>query len=406
MFSRNCGTKALLLRLIKSYMIRNLLVLNIAEMFERFTYYGVRSIFILYLCYGLDWDKAEASEYYGTFTMIVYVASLVGGVLSDRTKKPALIAIIGNSLTTVGTFMLAFAESPTSVYITTSAIAIGGGLFKPSLITTLYRVSFTHKHRFDLIFTIFHCAINLGAFAAPLVIASFGDMGNPDSFRTGFLVVGCFSLIPTILLYISYINLISNDLYYDNQTYRSSDIGITNIILWFFLAIIFWLAYELFPALIEPSGGYSSTIIMAIAGFIFYMVVIPLHLIRNFRSALKISIGLLMVALVCLVYPLLDLPPVAGLIMLSIAEVLIIPVLWSQIVQNVSPRFTGMVISVLMFMTLGINKAAGVLYYASQAEQPVILFIIAILCVALMAAFLLLDHFQKKREQNLPHQMF
>jgi dipeptide/tripeptide permease len=391
---------------MNSLLIPNVAVLNIAEMFERFAYYGVRSILILFLCSGLTWDRMNAAEFYGTFTLSVYFASILGGLLADLTKKPALIAIIGNSVTSLGIFLLAFAESPLSIYVSAGAIALGSGIWKPSIIGALYRVSFTHKHRFDLVLTIFYCAINLGAFAAPLIIGGLADTGDPSDFRLGFIVAGCFSFVPTILLGATYKNLISNDLLYDNQTYKSSDIGITNIVLLFVLTIVFWLIYELFPIFTHAYASPSSSVIMMVIGFIFYLIMIPLHLIPNLRSALKISIGLLMVALVCFTYPILDLPPMSGLILLAIAEVLIIPVLWSQIIQFTSPRFTAVVMSLLMFVTVGINKAAGALSETAPLEQPVVLWLLASVCVALMIAFMALDHFQKKREQNFQPPMF
>jgi dipeptide/tripeptide permease len=387
-------------------MIFNVTILNVAEMFERFAYYGVRSIMILFLTFGLTWDRMDAAEFYGTFTLSIYLASVLGGLLADLTKKAALIAIIGNSITTCGIFMLAAAESHMAVYIAAGAIALGSGIWKPSVIAALYRVSFAHKHRFDLIFTIFYCAINLGAFAAPMIIGGIGDTGNPADYRLGFIVAGCFSFVPTLLLAITYKNLISNDLLYNNQTYRSSDIGISNIVLLFLLSIIFWVAYELFPAYTDPDRDYSTTLIVSSVAMIMYFVMIPIHLIRNFRSAMKISIGLLMVALVIIVYPMLQLPATSGLIILAVAEVMIIPVLWSQIVQHVSPRFTALVMSLLMFTTLGINKVTGLLYDASESEQPIVLYILASLCLGLVGAFLTLDHYQKQREQNHPQYPF
>lgn len=387
-------------------MIRNLAFLNIAEMFERCTYYGVRSILILFLISGLGWQQQDAAEHYGTFTATIYFAALLGGILADLTKKPALIAIIGNSLSTCGIFLLAMASEPVSVYIGLGALAIGSGIFKPAMIGAIWRVSFTHKHRLDLIFAIFYCAINLGAFAAPLVIGGIGNTGNLADYRLAILVAGLLSLIPTVLIAINYRNLIFNDLLYDNQTYRSSEIGITNIVLWFLLSVIFWLAYELFPMF---SGAYeesSTQIIVMIAGLVLYVVMIPIHLFPNFRSALKISIGLIFVVLGCLVYPMLHLEPISGLILFAIAEVLIMPVLWSQIVQHVSPRFTATIMAVLMLLTVGINKVAGKLSSMSHQEQGGALYTLGIFCVFLIAGFLLLDHFQKKREREMPGQIF
>jgi dipeptide/tripeptide permease len=348
------------------------------------------------------WDHADASEFYGAFTISIYVLTCIGGILSDLTRKPVLICIIGNSITTCGIFMLAFAEQPMTVYIAAGAIALGTGLFKPSIIAALFRSSFTHKHRFDLIVTVFYCAINFGAFLAPLIIGWFGVIGQPQGFRTGFIIAGIFSLLPTVILASCYRILVYNDLNYDNQSFKSNEIGTTNVILWFVLTIIFWLAYELFPQFSGAITESSTQIIMMMAALIFYLIMIPLHLIKNFRSALKICAGLLMVALVCVAFPLLHLPPMAGLLLFAIAEVMIIPTLWSQIIQHVSPKFTGMIMSLLMLMTVGINKVAGALSDASYDEQPTILYVIALLCLGLIAAFLVLDQFQKQREQNMP----
>ncbi len=380
-------------------MIRNLIFLNLAELFERFTYYGVRSIFLLFLWTGLKWDQSESTLLYGYFIIAVHFASLFGGILSDATRKPVLIAIIGNSSTTLGIFLFAFADSPVTVYSACGLMALGAGLFKPSIISAIYRVSFHQKHRLDLIFTVFYCVINIGAFAAPFVIANIGDTGNPADLRLGFIIAGCFSIIPTVLLSVNYNNLIYNDLLYNSQTYKLSDIRTTNIVFWFILTLIFWMAYDQFSMFIDTSfGDNHSLIFTAVLGLVFYFALIPIHLIRNFRSALKISIGLLMVAIVCIVYPLLNLPPVAGLVMLSISEVLIIPVIWSQMAQNCSPRFTGTIMSLLMLGTWVINKASSALY-DSEPDRPIILWILAVVCLGLMAGFLVLDYFQKKREQ-------
>lgn len=381
-------------------MILNLTFLNIAEMFERMAYYGVRSIFILFLVKAIHWDREDAADWYGTFTFIVYGASIAGGLLSDFTRLPTLMAIIGNSITTVGIFTLAFSVSDIAIYCSSGLIALGSGVYKPSIIGSLYRVSFTHKHRFDFIYTVFYIAINFGAFLAPIIVGGIGDTGNPDDFRLGFLTAGCISLIPTALLAINYNNLISNDLLYNSQTYTLNDIGVSKVVLWFLISIIFWVAYELFPQFIGSDSSHQTTVIIAFLSIFVYLILLPLHLIRNFRSAWKIAVGLVLIASACTLIPLSGLPAIPGLILFVIAEVLVVPVMMSQIIQNSSPRLTATIMAAFMFVTLFTNKLVGVLSNATVQDQPIVLRIISILCFGLATVLLILDRIQRNRERN------
>lgn len=372
----------------------------VAELFERMAYYGVRSIFVLFLTQTLLWDRMQAVEWYGTVTTIVYIASVIGGLAADLSRLPALMAIIGNSLTTLGIFGLAFAGSDLLVYASSALIAFGSGMYKPSVVAALYRASFTVKHRFDFIFTIFYVAINIGAFFAPLIIGGFGDTGNPEDFRTGFIVAGCISLIPTALIALNYKSLVYNDLIYNNQTYRLNDISVTNTVLWFLTSVVFWVGYEMYPIYSGSSSSAGSQMIVVLVSMFCYIILLPLNLIRNFRSALKIAIGLALVALTSSLLPVLGAPVGSGLLLLAIAETLIAPILMSQIVLNASPRFTGTIMGAFMFVTLFTNKMAGIMSTASPKEQPFVQYLISLLCLVFLAALMVIDQVQKRREQS------
>lgn len=380
--------------------IRPIGFLMVAELFERMAYYGVRSIFVLFLTQTLLWDRMQAVEWYGTVTMIVYIASVVGGLAADLSRLPALMAIIGNSLTTLGIFGLAFSGSDMVVYSSGALIAFGSGMYKPSVVAALYRASFTVKHRFDFIFTIFYVAINIGAFMGPPLIAGFGDTVSPEDFRTGFIVAGCISLIPTALIALNYKYLVYNDLIYNNQTNRLNDLSITSMVLWFLVSIIFWVGYELYQTYNDVFSSTSLAVALAFMGLAMYIVVLPLNLIRSFRPALKIAIGLALVALTSSLLPILNAPPGAGLLVLTIAEVLVAPILMSQIVQNASPRFTATIMGAFMFVTVFTNKLAATLSNAAPAEQPFVQYLISLLCLVFLAALLVIDQIQKKREQS------
>ena len=353
-------------------MIRNLVFLNIAEMFERMTYYGVRAILILYMTQAVDWDKLEAINYYGYFTLAIYIVSIAAGIIADTSRKPALLAIIGNTCSTIGVFALALSRNPVSVTCALALIAIGTGTYKPAIIGALYRACYANKPRFDLVYMTFYMVINIGAFLAPIIIGGFSQAGTPNAFRLGFLVAGGLSLIPTLTLLFNYKNLLINDLLYDNERYRLNDASITKIIVCFLVSIVFWMAYALFPIY---TNGMSSNyqIIGAVVGLIFFGICIPLHLIPNFRSAIKMTIGLMLAALVCFMITVLGVDPIIGIIVFAAAEVILVPLLLSQIILGASPRITCTLSALFMAVAAITNKFTDVLSRVEHSEQPMVM---------------------------------
>jgi dipeptide/tripeptide permease len=389
--------------------IRPVSFLIIAELFERMAYYGVRSLLILFLTQTVLLDRDTAIDWYGTYTLIVYISAIIGGLTADLSRLPALIAIIGNSLATVGIFALAFADSELTVYCASAILAFGSGMYKPAAIAALYRASFTVRHRFDFIFTIFYVAINIGAFIAHWVIGGFGNTDDPESFRTGFIVAGFISLLPTALLALNYKALVYNDLIYNNQTYRSNEITVLNLVLWFLASVTFWVGYEMYHTYANVYSSSGSQLIMAFISLTCYIILLPLSLIRNFRSALKIAIGLALVAMATAFLGIAGVPPGAGLLILALAEVLVAPIIMSQIMLNAPPRFNATIMAGFMLTTLFTNKIASTLTQGTPGELhvfPAANYFIAGICVSFVIVLLVLDRIQKKREtpQALPRQ--
>ncbi len=385
-------------------MIRNIVVINIIEILERFAYYGVRAILLIFLTKYVQWDRMHAVEVYGTFTLLVYFASVVGGILSDATRNPALIALIGNSITSVGILVLAFVNSDMMIYGALFCIAIGSGAYKPAIVCTLYRVSITHKRRFDLIFSIFYFAINIGAFLAPLVVGGLGDTGNPADFRTGFLAAGLASIIVTILLAVSYNNFKSNDLVYYNQTFKLSPVNGGQIAVMFIVSMVFWIGYESLGMWSDTGSNYLAQIFPAIGLILLSLILIPLSLFDRFRGAWKIAIGLFLLAICLLLGPGYYLP--VGMIGIGAAEILVAPILMSQIMQNSSPRFNGTMIAGFMMVTLITNKLAGIVSSADFSSVPAILLSLGMFCLLFAGAVVLLDYFRKKEDQSTPPQLY
>ena len=160
-------------------------MLYYAEMWERFSYYGMRALLLLFMIApltmgGLGFDQKFAAQIYGNYTMASYMVCILGGYLADNFLGARRAVLIGGLIITAGHYCLAFASIPT-FYAGLILIALGTGLLKPS-ISTLVGGLYSHGDaRRDAGFSLFYMGINLGAFAAPLVI---GWLAQSDQFKT------------------------------------------------------------------------------------------------------------------------------------------------------------------------------------------------------------------------------
>lgn len=185
---------------------KGLYVLFFTEMWERFSYYGMRAIFTLYMIKALLFDKALASEIYGSYTGLVYLTPLLGGYIADRYWGNRRSILFGGILMAIGQacmFMSATNYSNVSVaapllYLGLGFLIFGNGFFKPNISTMVGQLYPEGDKRVDSAFTIFYMGINLGAFIAPLACGFLGDTGNPADFRWGFLAACIGMVVSTI----------------------------------------------------------------------------------------------------------------------------------------------------------------------------------------------------------------
>jgi len=182
---------------------KGLFLLFGTEMWERFGYYGMRAILVLYLVAsvqdgGFGWSSTEALSLYGFFTMSVYLTPVIGGWLADNYIGQRKAIIWGGIIFALGYFTLGIPKTmlagmeETVFYIGLALIVTGNGLFKAnvsSLVGDLYEDG---DHRRDGAFTIFYMGINLGAFLAPLIV---GYLGEEVNWHYGFIAAGCGMLI-------------------------------------------------------------------------------------------------------------------------------------------------------------------------------------------------------------------
>lgn len=156
------------------------------EMWERFSYYGMRALLVLYLTAqitsgGFAFERASALEIYGIFTGLVYFTPLLGGLLCDKLLGQRLSIYIGGILMSLGHFLLAFsqfgeiASREHSLYVGLGLLIAGNGFFKPNISTMVGDLYTPTDKRKDSAFTIFYMGINLGAFFSPIVCGSLGQ---------------------------------------------------------------------------------------------------------------------------------------------------------------------------------------------------------------------------------------
>jgi proton-dependent oligopeptide transporter, POT family len=172
-------------------------VLFFTELWERFAYYGMRSLLILYLIDtsngGLGWSQEQASRLYGWFNGLAYLTPVAGGWLADRFLGTNRSLIIGGALISLGHFTLASA-APGYFYAGLALIVVGTGFFKPNAYTMVGQLYRAGDARRDPGFTLYYMGINLGAFFGPLICAWFA--ANPRyGWSYGFAVAGVGMLV-------------------------------------------------------------------------------------------------------------------------------------------------------------------------------------------------------------------
>jgi POT family proton-dependent oligopeptide transporter len=170
---------------------RGLATLFFTEMWERFSYYGMRALLILFMVAtveqgGLGFNVAKSGAIYGLYTAMVYLMGVPGGWVADRILGQRHAVLYGGIIIALGHFSMAIPGLPT-FYFGLALIVIGTGLLKPSISTMVGQLYRENDHRRDAGFSIFYMGINIGAFISPLVC---GYVGQTINWHWGFGLAG------------------------------------------------------------------------------------------------------------------------------------------------------------------------------------------------------------------------
>ncbi len=189
------------------------------ELWERFSYYAMRAILVLYMVApcaagGLGFDIRQAGFIYGMYTMLVYMGAIPGGLIADRYLGARLAVLLGGIVIALGNFSLALSGLP-FFYLGLALIVLGTGLLKPNISAMVGKLYSADDPRRDSGFSLFYMGINMGAFIAPLVcgflaqgaefkrLLSFVGLDPQSSWHWGFAAAG-FGMVLGLSQYLLY----------------------------------------------------------------------------------------------------------------------------------------------------------------------------------------------------------
>ena len=188
---------------------RGLYTLFFTEMWERFSYYGMRALLVLYLTAevfnnGFGFVREHALEIYAIFTALVYLTPIIGGILADKVLGQRKTIFIGAVTMALGQFALAASVivapeiREATLQFGLALLILGNGFFKPNISTIVGTLYSDNDPRKDGAFTIFYMGINLGAFLSPLIC---GTLGETIGWEYGFASAGIGMLVGTAWFY-------------------------------------------------------------------------------------------------------------------------------------------------------------------------------------------------------------
>ena len=185
---------------------KGLYVLFATEMWERFNYYGMRAILVLFLTKALLFDKVFASQVYGSYTGLIYLTPLLGGYIADRYWGNNRSIIAGGLVMAIGEFVLFFCGhfyenaglAMPLFYIGLGCMIAGNGFFKPNISSMVGQLYPKGDKKIDAAYTIFYMGINTGGALGPAVCGLFGETGKNGDFKWAFFAGGVAMILSVI----------------------------------------------------------------------------------------------------------------------------------------------------------------------------------------------------------------
>jgi len=180
-----------------------LFVLFFTEMWERFSFYGMRVLLINFLTSavisgspfsGWGWGPVQAGALYGTYAMLLYITPIFGGIVADKYLGYRYAVVVGAAIMTLGHLFMAF-DTPLFLYLGLGALVLGTGFFKPNMTSILSEMYKKFPQKKDGAYTIFYMGVNSGAFFGMMLC---GYLGEKVGWHWGFGLAGIFMFLGTL----------------------------------------------------------------------------------------------------------------------------------------------------------------------------------------------------------------
>ncbi|MEJ6735764.1 MAG: peptide MFS transporter [Flavobacteriales bacterium] len=276
---------------------KGLFILFFTEMWERFSYYGMRAILVLYIISevdqknpGLGWSQGEALELYGWYTMLVYVLSIPGGIIADQLLGQKKTVLLGGILLCFGHGVLAI-EEMWAFYSGLVLIILGVGCLKPNISTMVGGLYKKGDVRRDKGFTIFYIGINIGAFLSSIIV---GYVGEVHGWHYGFGLAGIGMLLGLLIYIVGQKHLKGVGEFIGNNKDQAakSKAPLTKIekdrvsvmLLSFAIIIVFWGAFE-------QAGGLMNIYTLEKIDRSFFGMIIPASIFQSANAFFIIVLG-------------------------------------------------------------------------------------------------------------------
>ena len=183
-----------------------LFVLFFTEMWERFSFYGMRVLLINFLTFsiigdnaGWGWSSENAGALYGTYAMLLYITPIFGGIIADKYIGYRWAVVVGALIMTLGHAAMAV-DSPTMLYIGLGLLVLGTGFFKPNITSILSEMYKDNPEKKDGAYTIFYMGVNAGAFFGMMLC---GYLAEKVGWHWGFGLAGVFMLLGTLQFWLA-----------------------------------------------------------------------------------------------------------------------------------------------------------------------------------------------------------
>ena len=408
---------------------KGLYVLFYTEMWERFSYYGMRAILVLYMTRALMFDVAKASNVYGNFTGLAYLMPLAGGYIADRWWGNRRSILVGGAIMGLGQFLMflsaRFYQDPALshplLWSGLGVLIAGTGLFKANIASMVGSLYAPDDKRKDSAFTVFYMGVNIGAFLAPLVAGGLGDTGRPEDFQWGFLSAAIGMFVGTIIFQLNkdkhIVDVDGNALGlpprdrqvgsadaagHDVPLNREDKERIAVIFILSFFVVFFWACFEQAGASLTvfadrqtdrdimgwtmPASWFQSVNAVAIVLFapIFAWLWTQLAKVKADPSTpVKMSLGFFFMALGYLViaFGVRGVGPDVKVSMMwlvslyllhTFGELCLSPIGLSAVSRLSPPKFASLMMGVWYLSSAAANKAAGVLssFYPEEGRVP------------------------------------